>query len=167
MTRELQASDGRFYELRLTPFKGQDLSIRGAVLVLVDMDQRGRRSEQQRNAGRYAERFLQALPQPLLLLDAKLRIAWANPLFLDRFQVAVEETVGVEFSQFGGGEWKSPELSGKLAAALEGVPFRDHEIMHSFPAGGKRRLRLGGALVPGFKGEGPMLLLTFEVEERG
>ncbi|HXV62322.1 MAG TPA: chemotaxis protein CheB [Vicinamibacteria bacterium] len=146
---EILCTNHRYYALRIVPYKTLDHAIRGAIVSLVDIDVRKKATEITRDVGLYAERFLGAIGHPLLILDAKLRIVWANDPYYERFQVTVEETVGSNFPKV----WAQPRNDASLREALErtlaeGTPFRDLRVRHLFQEGRERTLRMGGSRIP-------------------
>ena len=103
-------SVGRWYSLRVRPYMTSDNKVDGAVLVLLDIDAI-KRSEQVIVAAReYAENTVEALREPLLVLDDQLRVESANRAFYRVFHVAPAETVGKVFFELGEGQWNVPRL---------------------------------------------------------
>ncbi len=79
--REVQDKDGRWFSLRVRPYLTLDNKVDGAVLVLVDISDL-KRSEQAIAAARdYAEAIIRTARDPLLVLDADLRVETANEAF--------------------------------------------------------------------------------------
>lgn len=56
--------------------------------------------------------------EPLLVLDANLRIVAANQPFLSTFKLTSEEVLGHSFYRLGGGAWNIPELRQQIDATL-------------------------------------------------
>ncbi len=158
--REILASNHRWYALRITPYKTLDHAIRGAVIALADVDVRKRLLEVTRNIGEYAGKFLGGIGHPLLIVDAKLRILWANEPFYELFQVTSEETVGSLLPKIGTGQWADSELRELLERTLAtGEVFRDVRIRHQFQEIGNRQMKLGGSRLP-LAYESPLALLS-------
>jgi two-component system, chemotaxis family, CheB/CheR fusion protein len=87
VAREVRDLEGCWHELSVLPYRTQDNKIDGVVLALQDIDA-VKRSQ------RYLQTILENVPTPLLVLDADLRVRFANETFSATFQVASEETVG-------------------------------------------------------------------------
>ena len=76
---ELQDKEGRWYSLRVRPYRTLENKIDGAVLVLVDIDTLKR-------ARQYAESIVATVREPLLVLDTNLCVANSQPVFLRYLQ---------------------------------------------------------------------------------
>ncbi|HEY6564698.1 MAG TPA: PAS domain-containing protein, partial [Pirellulaceae bacterium] len=137
--RQVQDQVGRWYSLRIRPYLTTDHKVDGAVLVLVDIDSL-KRSEREIAAERdYAEAIVRTVHDPLLILDADLRVHAANEAFYDTFKVAAAESEGRLIYELGDGQWNVP----KLRELLEDILFRDSvfsgfEVTHDFKGLGPR-----------------------------
>ena len=78
--REVQDKDGRWYSLRLRPYRTLENKIDGVVVMLVDVDVLKR-------AHQYTESIVATVREPLLVLDADLRVRTASRAFYETFQV--------------------------------------------------------------------------------
>jgi two-component system, chemotaxis family, CheB/CheR fusion protein len=162
LDEEVLAANKRWYVLRINPYKTADHTIRGALVTLVDIDVRKRAEEVTRNVGAYAAKFLAAIGHPLLIVDRKLRVVWANDDFLQAFQLAMDETVGSALPNLGTRELAGPALREQLDAVFaSAVIFRDFEMRIAFPDGGEQLVRVGGSQVPASP-ETPLALLSIE-----
>jgi two-component system CheB/CheR fusion protein len=161
---EILTSNHRWYSLKISPYKTLDYAIRGALITLVDIDVRKRAAEIARNVGAYADRFLGAIGQPLLIIDRKLRVVWANAAFLSTFQVTMEETVGSTLATVGAHQLADPGLRERVEGVfVSGSVFRDHVMSVRGPEPGKPLMRVGvgGSQVPAST-ETPLVLLSIE-----
>jgi two-component system, chemotaxis family, CheB/CheR fusion protein len=159
---EILARDQRWYLLRVSPYKTLDHAIRGALIVLVQIDVRKRAAAVTRDAGEYATRFLAAVMRPLVMVDRRLRIVWANEPFLSTFQLSAEETVGSLLPSLGANDWLDTELRRLLAAAFaSGTLFRDHPAVIELQGVGRRQLRVGGSQIP-VSSDVPLVLISME-----
>lgn len=100
-------------------------------------------SDDDGEAGAYAQAIVDTVRQPLLVLTNDLRVETANPAFLETFQVARATTEGALVYELGGGQWNIPELR----RLLEEVLPRDEEIVdyrleHAFETPGPRAMLL-------------------------
>ncbi len=89
----------------------QDNKIDGVVLALKDIDA-VKRSQQN------LQTIIKNLPVPLLVLDADLRVRFANDAFCTTFHVVSEETVGQLLYLLGNEQWKVPALTELLERVL-------------------------------------------------
>ena len=78
--REVRDRDGRWWVLRVLPFRTGDNRIDGATIVAVDIDL-VRQSHELREARDAALAIVQAVREPLVVLDAECRIGLANDAF--------------------------------------------------------------------------------------
>jgi two-component system CheB/CheR fusion protein len=162
LDEEVLAANKRWYGLRINPYKTADHAIRGALVTLVDIDVRKRAEEMTRDVGAYAAKFLGGISHPLLILDRRLRVVWANDVFLSTFQLAADETVGSALQSLGTRQFADPGLRERLEAVLSSATiFRDYEARIPYPEGGEHLVSFGGSLVPASP-ETPLVLLSVE-----
>jgi len=72
--QEVRARDGRWYSLRIRPYRTLDNKIDGATVIFLDIDALKK--------SRQAEALFNTIREPLLLLTSKLRVLSANRPFL-------------------------------------------------------------------------------------
>jgi len=103
--REIDVKDrhGLWYSLRVSPYRTFENEIAGAVLLLVDIDIIKR-------ARQYAEAIVAAVAEPLVVLDADLRVQKASHLFYQALHMSPEQTELAPFPEINGGQWNTPEL---------------------------------------------------------
>jgi two-component system CheB/CheR fusion protein len=160
---EITCRNQRWYQLRISPYKTLDHSIRGAVVSLVDIDVRKRAAAATRDVGEYATKFLGAIRQPLLMLDSKLRIAWANESYYERYQLVPEETIGHVFPNPGDPLWTGTSLRERLERTLQsGEVLRDYRVLASSPG---KHLSVGASRVPIATDSTLLLVSLEEIEE--
>jgi signal transduction histidine kinase/CheY-like chemotaxis protein len=91
----------------------------------------------------YAQDVVDTVREPLLILDAGLRVHSANRAFYQTFQVTVEETENQLVYQLGNGQWDSPALRILLEDVVPmSSVFNDFELEHVFPVIGRRVMLL-------------------------
>ena len=155
LEREVQAKDGRWYALRVRPYLTPDQRVDGAVLMMTDVDTI-------RRAREYAENIVATVRDPLLVLDAELRVRSASRSFYDSFQVAPEETDGRLVYELGNGQWDIPDLRRLLRTVLSGVPvLEDFVVEHDFERLGRRVMRLNARKLVA-PGERESILISIE-----
>ena len=157
---ELLCRNQRWYLLRIAPYKTLDHAIRGAVVSMSDIDIRKRTAALMRDVGDYASKFLGAIHHPLVMVDGKLRIVWANDAFYARFQTAPEETIGNAFTSVGDPALSGTQVRHRLEDTIRtGERLRDLRVQSE----GKRPLRIGASRVP-LASDSTMVLLSIEEE---
>ena len=87
-TRDVKDSQGRTYSLTVRPYKNVDNRIDGAVLALFDIDDARTHQGHAQEAREYAEAIFNAVREPLVVLDARLRVQRVNPAFSSMFQMS-------------------------------------------------------------------------------
>src|ERR1700688_1080382 len=105
--------------------------------------------------------------EPLLILDATLRVRSANRAFYQTFHVSAEETENQLIYELGNGQWDIPDLRRLLEDIVpKSSVFNDFELEHTFPVIGRRVMLLNARkLQAGHHGE--LLVLAMEdVTER-
>ena len=115
----------------------------------------------------YAQNIVDTVREPLLILDATLRVQSANRAFYQTFHVSPAETEGRLIYELGNGQWDIPDLRTLLEDIVpKSSVFDDFELDHTFPAIGRRVMLLNARkLQAGHHGE--LLVLAMEdVTER-
>src|SRR3982750_160295 len=115
----------------------------------------------------YALNIVDTVREPLLILDATLRVRSANRAFYQTFQVSREETEARLIYELGNGQWDIAALRTLLEDVVpKSSVFNDFELAHTFPAIGRRVMLLNARkLQAGHHGE--LLVLAMEdVTER-
>jgi two-component system CheB/CheR fusion protein len=114
----------------------------------------------------YADALVETIAQPLLVLDAELRVERANQAFYDAFNTAPDRTLHTALYALGSGQWDVPALRALLEEVLpRRTRVRDYELTADFPQLGSRTMRLNAARVAW--PDHSMILLTIDdVTER-
>ena len=81
LEREVQDRQGRWFSLRIRPYKNVDNRIDGAVLALFDIDGPKRSEERARAASDLARCVVDLALHPIALADAELRLVYGNAAF--------------------------------------------------------------------------------------
>ena len=91
----------------------------------------------------YLKAVFDTVSEPLLILDAQLRVEAANRAFYRTFRLAADEVEGVRLFDLPEGPADIPELRGLLASVLEeDAAFEDYEIEYDSERLGHRILHL-------------------------
>jgi two-component system CheB/CheR fusion protein len=163
--REVEARDGtgRWYALRIRPYKSLENKIEGAVVMLVDIDAL-KTTEQEIKAERdYAEAVLRTTRDPLLVLRADLRVHTANDAFYKTFGVTQDTTEGRLIYDLGNHQWDIPGLRRLLEEIIpHSNSFNDYEVTHEFQSLGKRTMLLNARRLDNPEGGPERILLGIE-----
>lgn len=110
----------------------------------------------------YAQNIVDTVREPLLILDATLRVRSANRAFYQTFLVSPAETEGRLIYELGNGQWDIPDLRTLLEDIVpKSSVFDDFELEHTFPDIGRRVMLLNARkLQAGQHGE--LLVLAME-----
>ena len=115
-------------------------------------------------ANHYAESIVETVREPLLVLDADLRIISANRNFYRTFKVTPGETIGSFIYELGNKQWDIPKLRKLLEEVLpEKEVFDDYEVAHNFQDIGQKIMLLNARQILYRKDIGAkMILLAIE-----
>ena len=143
-TDDLRASNARtFAYLGALLVLLAGLLIATLLLVLRNAAARQRELALTEKARAYAENIVDTVRQPLLVLDAGLRVLSANRSFYQAFRVTPQETEGKPFYELGNGQWDIPALRPLLAEILpRHTSFQDFEVELDFTGIGRRTMLL-------------------------
>lgn len=119
---QVESAEGRVLIRRVLPYRIPDGRVAGVVVTFSDVTEI-------QTARRYAERIVQSVPVPILVLDEACRVTWTNEAFEQTFEVAETEVVGRLFEDVGGGLLDQPSLRHRLRDVLpDNGAFTDCEL---------------------------------------
>jgi PAS domain S-box-containing protein len=128
-----------------------------------EIAERKRAEQVAQGALEYAESIIETVREPLVVLDANLRVISVNYSFYQTFKVTPENTEGKLIYDLGNRQWNIP----KLRILLEEIiprdnQFQNFEVEHEFPAIGRKIMLLNARQIYS-KGIGAqMILLAIE-----
>jgi two-component system CheB/CheR fusion protein len=157
---EVQDRQGRWYSLRIRPYKDAENRIDGAVLSLFDVDSMKAEGAQLGTDLKFAEGVLETITQPIVVLNDDLTLRMANNAFCHEFQLDREDIAGRRIDELGKEQWQMPSLREALERVLpENETFENLIVEQSF-SDGSRRIRLNGRRLEGV--DERLILLAFE-----
>lgn len=111
------------------------------LLVLnAELQQRNTQVQESRD---FADAIVETIREPLLVLDADLRVQRANQAFYQHFQVTPADTERRRIFELGEGQWNIPALRTLLEKLLPANhSFVDYEVAHTFPTIGYKIMLL-------------------------
>jgi len=161
--REVEARDGRWYSVRVRPYRTADNKIDGAVISFVDIDVLKRGFEQAKEARDQAQAIIATVREPLVILDADLRVVTASRSFYETFQVTPPETERQPLFDLGNRQWDIPTLKTLLEEVLpRDSVVEDFEVEHDFPTIGPRTMHLNARRVLSATGQPGLIFLAIE-----
>ena len=164
---EVQTADNRWYLMRILPYRTQQNVINGIVLTFVNIStlrttqlqlQAALLAEQ---AHEFAESIVETFFQPLIVLDAELRVVAVNEAFSNRFEVNKKDAIGYLLYEIGDGQWNIPSLRILLESVLpQSTTVHDYLLTQSFKGIGPQVMRLNASELRNSKGQPPMILMV-------
>jgi two-component system CheB/CheR fusion protein len=128
-----------------------------------------KRTEQAiRQALDYAENIVNTIHEPLVVLDADLRVVSCNRAFYHTFKIKPEKTTGQFIYELGNRQWDVPNMRQLLEKILpKNHAFDDFEVEHVFPKIGRKKMLLNARQITQEDGQKEMILLAIkDVTER-
>ncbi len=114
------------------------------------------------NAQTLAEAIVDTIHEPLLVLDAGLRVLAASRAFYEIFKVDSEHTMGCRLYDLGDGQWNIPALRKLLETIIPTrVAMDGFEVDHDFPGVGRRTMLLNARKVIYETSPNSTILLAF------
>ncbi len=160
---EVPSDAGRWYLRRMLPYRTCDDHIAGVVITFSDITSRRAASRAFDEARIYAEAIVATIRQPLLVLDADLRVQSANSAYYEMFRTDAKRTEGTLLYDLGNGQWDILHLRTVLEQVLtESHPVTDYKINQNFSDIGTRSMILNARKL---SREGPrhdLILLAIE-----
>ncbi|MFN8440166.1 MAG: CheR family methyltransferase [Caldilineaceae bacterium] len=143
--REAQSQGGRWFLVRVRPYRTLEDKIDGVVITFVDITANKAIEAELYKAKEYAESIVHTIPDALLVLDPALRVQMANDAFYETFQVKRETTEGRLVYELGNGQWNIPALRTLLEDILpDNKVFLGYEVEHTFEQLGRRVMLVNG-----------------------
>ncbi|MEO8194906.1 MAG: response regulator [Gemmatimonadales bacterium] len=138
------------------------------VLAMEDVTERRRSEADLRAIETYAQDIVDTVREPLLILDATLRVQSGNRAFYRTFRVSAEETENHLIYELGNGQWDIPALRTLLEDIVpKSSVFNDFELEHDFPELGRRVMLLNARMLQaGHHGELVVLAMEDVTERR-
>ena len=162
-TREVMDQGGRWYSLRVRPYKTRENKIEGVVMLFVDIDELKKGSERLEQARSHAEAIVDTVGSPLLILNSRLRVERANRSYYEMFHTTPADTEGEPLSDLSGGMWNVPELRRRLADLPDGAgELKGLQLEREIPKAGLRTLIVNARRLTVGDKEPARILLSIE-----
>ena len=163
--REMHYGD-RWFLVRIAPYTGTDRQVRGAVLTFTNFTAFRASLGQAVYEREYTKTILNAVIDPLVVLNDVLQVQTANRAFYDWFGASREQMQNVPLSNLGDHAWKASGLWSALQATLcDGREFQTIELERDFPNIGRRTVLLDARRL--VRDANALVLLSFsDITER-
>ena len=129
----IRKSGARFPgEVSSSVFKDKDGNAR-TCMIIHDITERKQLETEIQDAREYAENIVETVREPLVVLNADLKILTANHTFYETFKVSPEETIGIFIYDLGNRQWDIPKLRVLFEEILpHDTVFNGYEVEHDF-----------------------------------
>ncbi|MGO4910584.1 chemotaxis protein CheB [Pseudorhodobacter sp. W20_MBD10_FR17] len=115
---EVQAKYGKWYIRHILPYRTQDGKIGGVVVTFTDVTDIKVLHQANEDALQFAESIIGTISEPLLVLDADLKVVKASRSFFTTFKTTAENVKGNPLFELQNGQWNQPELRKLLERVL-------------------------------------------------
>jgi two-component system CheB/CheR fusion protein len=156
---EVEDRDGRWYLLRVRPYRTTDNRIEGVVVVLLDIDQLRRSQQELRGARDFARSVIECVPLPLAVVDLDLNIRAVNDAFRSLARIGNENLDRRSFTDVASRLWR---LEQPLVTHLNGLRTsqetdRSFEFEHQMRGENPQTFKFSGRVL---KPDGELFLLV-------
>ena len=111
----------------------------------------------------FLENLIDAVREPLVVLDQDLRVLSVSRAFYDVFRTRPKETIGQRIYDLGNRQWDIPQLRHLLESIVpEKTSFKDYEVVHTFSSIGQRTMLLNARQIRRTFGKNKIILLAIE-----
>ncbi|HLB70566.1 MAG TPA: PAS domain S-box protein, partial [Candidatus Methanoperedens sp.] len=164
-----RTGEKRLIELTIIPVIDITGKILSSMLLLQDITESKEIERVLQEAHEYAESIVETVREPLVVLDAQLRVKSVNQAFYKTFKVSPEETLNKFIYELGNGEWDIPELRKLLEEIIpRDKQIQDFKVDPEFPEIGRKTMLLNARQIYRRDIGTQMILLAIEdVTERG
>ncbi|MBF0485326.1 MAG: PAS domain-containing protein [Candidatus Omnitrophica bacterium] len=160
---EVKDKEGRWYSVRIRPYRTIDNKIDGAIIAMIDIDAIKCSREAAQGALNYSEAIIETMREPLVVLDKDVRVISANKSFCDTFRVEVSDIKNKLLYELGRRQWDNPQLRKLLGEVLpKKNHFNDFEVSFDFPEIGPKTMILNGRQIKLHGKDSPLILLVVE-----
>ena len=125
--REVSSENGRWYMVRLQPYRASDDRIDGLVMTFIDITDRRAAEERIREMKALDEKIIDTVRNPMLILGEYLHIERANEAFYEMFADTRDDIRGKLIYEIDRGRWNTPRLRQLLEQILP-----DNNVMTDF-----------------------------------
>jgi len=163
--KQLDAQDheGRWYSVRVRPYRTTDDRIEGAIVAFVDINDLKGLQVKTREARLLAEGIVDTVREPLLVLDEDLRVVSANRSFYEVFRMSKSETEKRYVYDLGDRQFDIPELRRLIEEIIpQRMELRDFEVRHEFAKIGPKVMLLNARQIVSETGGRKLVLLAIE-----
>jgi len=166
--RLVRSGSGTSYTMRILPYRTIKDAIGGLVLTFVDVTRAQQAESVLTEARNYFESIVEAVREPLLVLDADVNVVSANRAFYRMFDLLPVDVQGRSLWDVTGGVWGTPELREQVERVRSANATFDGVAMEAvFPRVGRKRVVVNGRRLEQQIGLPGSILLAMEERTGG
>jgi PAS domain S-box-containing protein len=145
------------------PIWNKNNKISGVILVFRDQTEQRRAEKALQETLAFAESIVATVRNPLVVMDADMRVVMANRAFYSKFKVTVKETESKTFYELGNNQWDIPKLHHLMEQILpKSTSIEDYEVSHYFENLGQRTMLLNTRQICHYSKKTQMILVSVE-----
>lgn len=165
-TRELEVQDreGRWYLLRVRPYRTSENKIEGLVVVLLDIDQLRSSQQHLMDAHHFTSAVVEGVPVPIVVLNKDFGIRTANTAFRDLSQLNAKELDGRSLPELVHLLWGVNSMRDTLQSLVD-HPEKRLEFEHESSTSQKKTLLIRGQVLTN-DGDRVLLLMIEDITLR-
>jgi two-component system CheB/CheR fusion protein len=168
-TKEIEVQDrnSHWHRLQIRPYKTSDHKIAGAVLSLINIDALRRAVINAEWVRDYSASIVEAVQNPLLVLNEQFEVISANQAYYETFQTSKAETEGQSLYDIPVGKCSTDLLKTHLSKMLaKKSSFRNLEIDCEMPYSGRQVMAVSARPIQSHDGVAMILLSIEDITER-
>jgi two-component system CheB/CheR fusion protein len=155
-------AEGTWHLVRIIPYRTSTNVIEGAVITFVEITEQ-KRMQALQDALSFSRGVVDTVREPLVVLDAGLRVISANRTFYDMFKVVPEDTEQKLIYELGNRQWDIPAFRKALEEILpKSAVFNDFVVEHDFSGIGRKKMLLNARRIVHEGAETHTILLAIE-----
>jgi two-component system CheB/CheR fusion protein len=166
--KDVQTKDGRWYRLKILPYRTVENVIDGVVMTFSDIDEQKKIQEKLRDVSleaqasqEYAESIVNTIKEPLMILDSDLVVQSANASFYEMFETASGDVHGKHLEDILDGSWNIPPIIRRLRElSAKDVELDDLAAEIMVPKMGKKVVHISARKLHSTSGKSSRMLVT-------
>ncbi|MDB5809650.1 MAG: luxQ 2 [Betaproteobacteria bacterium] len=156
----------RWFVARIAPYATGGVHTDGAIITLTNVTAFRESIDKAIYEREYTKVILNTVFQPLVVLDAQLKVQTANSAFYTLLQITREQAHGVPLPDLGKCDWKERDVWASLKTSVtDKSTFQAAELECDFPSIGRRTVMVNASPMP-FEGAARMLLVFNDITDR-
>jgi chemotaxis methyl-accepting protein methylase len=161
--RELSTATGIWYLVHIQSYLTLDNVIKGVVMTFTDITKRVQAENATLFSKTLAEGIVDTVLEPLVVLNAELKVQSASRSFFSFFRVTPENTIGRLIYDLGNRQWDIPALRELLETILpQHQSFEGYIVEHEFQEIGIKKMSLNARRIIDKNGNTQLILFAMQ-----